>query len=76
MNELVIHYTEEPTLFFFNGTTPSTIDIAITKDIPDVDNIKKFGPHTIQRQMVKYFDYKTTNWKMTYWISTVESTIT
>lgn len=76
--DYIIHYPEEPTYFPFNGNTPSTLDIAVTKNIPNVDNVRTISTMTsdhdpvyleikhksaIPRLQGQFHDYKTTNWK-------------
>lgn len=40
LNDFIIHYTDEPTFYPYNGTTPSTLDIALAKNLPNIQNIR------------------------------------
>lgn len=58
--ELVIHYSEEPTFFPFSGQTPSTLVIAITKNIPNITTIRTIPTLNSDHDPV-YIEIKTTN---------------
>lgn len=63
-NYLIIHYSEEPTYFSTNSTfSPTTLDIAVTKNIPDIRNITTLNS---DHDSV-YLEIWTTNKQSTNW---------
>lgn len=78
-NDIIIHYTNEPTHFpFAQGQTPSTLDIAVAKNLPNIDNIRTIKTLTsdhdpvyleirttriIPRRQGQFHDYNKTDWK-------------
>lgn len=77
--DFIIHYPEDPTFFPYSGNTPSTLDIAVTKNLQNIDNIRTITTMTsdhdpvyleiktssiIPRIQGQTYDYKTTDWQL------------